>query len=113
MRADKERQREPFSFGTDYMFPVESKRQFILTHRYKHTHQSGTYTATSLKEPFEALLDLSLPLCHPLSSHISSPPLPILAPAEMRITKRKTQRKGATGSRGLFFLTERAFQLPS
>lgn len=92
IRANKKRQREPFSFGTDYTFPVESKRQLILTHMYKHIHQSGTYTATSHKEPFEALLDLSLP-CHPLSSHITFPPLPILAPAEMGIRGRGRARE--------------------
>lgn len=92
MKADRKRQRELLSFGIDYTFPVESKRQLILTRMCKYIHRSGTYTAASLKEPFEALLDLSLP-CHPLSSHITFLPFPILAPAVMGIEGRGRVRE--------------------
>lgn len=44
------------AFGTDNIFPVESKRQLILTHMCKHSHQSAMYTAAGLNEPFEASL---------------------------------------------------------
>lgn len=43
-------------FGTDRIFPVESKRQLILTRVCKHSHQSAMYTAAGLNEPFEASL---------------------------------------------------------
>lgn len=91
MKAGKKRQREPFSFPfslpLDHIFPVESKRQLILTRMCEHSHQSAKYTAANLNELSEALFVLSLP-CHPLSSHRTFSPLLILAPAQMGIRGR-------------------------
>lgn len=88
MRVDKKRQREPFSFGTGIHFQLKN----ILTCLWKHIHQSGRHTLDSVKEPFEALLDLCLP-CHPRPSHIFSLPFSILAAAEMGIRGRGRVRE--------------------